>query len=46
MKLKHGLFALALLSMLTSTALPQDADKGKLPYLWNELTSPGFCKGR
>ncbi len=44
MKLKHGLFALALLNMLTSTALPQDAEKGKLPYLWNELTSPDFVK--
>ena len=44
MKLKPGLFALALLSMLTSIAQSQDADKGKLPYLWNELTAPDFVK--
>lgn len=44
MKLKHSLLALILLCNLSFPVLSQDADSGKLPHLWNELTAPDFVK--
>ena len=44
MKLKHTLFTLFLLAILTVPAFSQDAGQNKLPHKWNELTAPDFVK--
>lgn len=44
MKMKHSIIAIAFLSLVLSPAMSQDSEKGKIPYLWNELTAPDFVK--
>jgi len=44
MKLKHTVFAIALLTIVSIPAPSQDSENGKLPHLWNELTAPDFIK--
>ena len=44
MKLLNVLFIFVLLSLISTSALSQDLEKGQLPYLWNELTAPDFVK--
>jgi creatinine amidohydrolase len=44
MKLKHAIFALAFLGILSLPLLSQESDSDELPYLWNELTAPDFVK--
>jgi creatinine amidohydrolase len=44
MKLKHAIFALSLLGILSSPLLSQESGSDMLPYLWNELTAPDFVK--
>jgi creatinine amidohydrolase len=44
MKLRHTIFALFLLGILSVPVLSQDSTIGNLPYKWNELTAPDFVK--
>ena len=44
MKLKHAIFALTFLGILSLPLVSQDSGSAKLPYLWNELTAPDFVK--
>jgi creatinine amidohydrolase len=44
MKLKHAVFAITLLGILSAPLLSQESGSGKLPYKWNELTAPDFVK--
>ena len=44
MKLKHTLFAIALMMMVSIPVRSQDTDNTQLPHLWNELTAPDFVK--
>ena len=44
MKLKHTLFSLFLMAILSVPLLSQDSGNEKLAYKWNELTAPDFVK--
>lgn len=44
MKLKHAVFTLTLMCILTAPLLSQESGSGNLPVKWNELTAPDFVK--
>lgn len=44
MKLKHAIFTLTLMCILTAPILSQESGSGNLPVKWNELTAPDFVK--
>lgn len=44
MKLKHAIFTLTLMCILSAPLMSQDSGSGNLPVKWNELTAPDFVK--